>query len=104
MVKERKGMKIKVQDSEIKVSFDAYMVLKKENPTLEVISYCDHSVEDKYTDEIIKCRTLTAHINNMMNLLPSPEHAIYTDYNSACAVYQHLYMIYDMLKSWTGFE
>jgi len=99
-------MKVKVQGQELKVSFDAYMVLKNENNDLEVVSYSDYSVsvEDQYTDELMKCKILIAHINKLMNLLPSPDRAIYTDYSSAYATREHLDMVYDMLISWTDSE
>jgi hypothetical protein len=97
-------MKVKVQGKEIEVGFDAYMALKNENSDLEVVSYSDHSVEDQYTDELMKCKIFIAHINKLMNLLPSPDRAIYTDYSSAYAMREHLDMVYDMLTSWTGFE
>lgn len=98
-------MKVKVQGKEIKVGFDAYMALKHENSDLEVISYSnDRPLEDRYGDKVLECDTFAAKINIMLQYLPSPDTATYTDLESIVAIREHLDMVHDMLTSWTGFQ
>jgi len=98
-------MKVKVQGQELKVGFDAYMALKKENNDLKVVSYSnDKPLEDRYGDKALECHNFAAKINIMLQYLPSPDTATYADLESIVAVREHLDMVHDMLTSWTGFE
>jgi hypothetical protein len=98
-------MKVKVQGKEIKVGFDAYMALKNENSDLKVVSYSnDLSLEDRYGDKTLECHKFCAKIKIMLEYLPSPDTATYTDLESIVAIREHLDMVHDMLTSWTGFQ
>jgi hypothetical protein len=98
-------MKVRLQGKEIKVSFGAYMALKDENPDLEVVSYSnDKSLEDRYGDKTLECHNFCAKIKIMLEYLPSPDTATYTDLESIVAIREHLDLVKDMLTSWTGFQ
>jgi hypothetical protein len=98
-------MKVRLQGKEIKVSFGAYMALKDENPDLEVVSYSnDKSLEDRYGDKTLECHKFCAKIKIMLEYLPSPDTATYTDLESIVAIREHLDLVKDMLTSWTGFQ
>lgn len=98
-------MKVKIQGKEITVGFDAYMALKNENEDLEVVSYSnDRPLEDLYGDKALECHNFAAKINIMLQYLPSPDTATYTDLGSIIAIREHLDMVHDMLTSWTGYR